>query len=107
MPGCTDVIRDCWNGFLVPPRSPERLADRIVDLLEDRDTAKDMGTRASALVRQDYNLDIIVARYAALYEELMNGSDRIAVPSPMRAHRSPSDRTVVHGRLKPERETAR
>ena len=106
MPGCTDVIRDCWNGFLVPPRSPERLADRIVDLLEDRDTAKAMGARASALVRQDYNLDIIVARYAALYEELMNGSDRIDVSTPMREHQPRSDRAVVHGRLTPERETA-
>ena len=85
MPGCRDVIRDRWNGFLVPPRSPELLADRIIDLLEDRDTAKAMGARASALVRQDYNLDIIVARYAALYQELMNGSDRIDVPTPMRA----------------------
>lgn len=107
MPGCSDVIHDRWNGFLVPPRSPELLADRIVDLLEDRETAKAMGARASALVRQDYNLDIIVARYAALYQELMNGSDRIDVPAPMRAHRSPSDRAEVHGRLTPERETAR
>jgi glycosyltransferase involved in cell wall biosynthesis len=107
MPGCTDVIRDRWNGFLVPPRSPESLADRIVDLLEDRDTAKAMGARASALVRQDYNLDIIVARYAALYEDLMIGSDRIGVATPMRAHRPPDDRTVVHGQLTPERETAR
>ena len=106
MPGCSDVIRDRWNGFLVPPRSPGHLADRIVDLLEDRDTAKAMGARASALVRQDYNLDIIVARYAALYEELMSGPDRTAVPAPMRAHPPPSDRPVVHGRLTPEREIA-
>ena len=107
MPGCCDVVRDCWNGFLVPPRSPERLADRIVDLLEDRDAAKAMGARASALVRQDYNLDIIVTRYAALYEELMNGRDRIGVPPPMRAQRAPPGRPVVRGRLTPKPESAR
>jgi hypothetical protein len=65
-----------------------------------------MGARSSALVRQDYNLDIIVTRYATLYEELVNGSDRIAVPAPMRAGQPRSDRTVVHGRLTPEREIA-
>jgi glycosyltransferase involved in cell wall biosynthesis len=106
MPGCSDVIHDRWNGFLVPPRSPERLADRIIDLLEDRDTAKAMGARASALVRQDYNLDIIVARYAALYEELMNGSDRIGVPTPVCGHQPLSDRAAVHGLVTAERETA-
>jgi glycosyltransferase involved in cell wall biosynthesis len=95
MPGCWDIIRDRWNGFLIPPRSPELLATRIVDLLKDRETAKVMGARASQLVRQEYNLDLIVAHYAALYGELANRSDRIQ----MRAHRP-----VRHGRPTPERE---
>jgi glycosyltransferase involved in cell wall biosynthesis len=107
MPGCTDVVRDRWNGFLVPPRSPGRLADRIVDLLDDRDAAKAMGARASTLVRQNYNLDVIVARYAELYEELMNGSDRIGVATRARGHEPLSDRVVVNGLVRAERETAR
>jgi glycosyltransferase involved in cell wall biosynthesis len=99
MPGCWDIIRDRWNGFLIPPRSPELLAARIVDLLQDRETAKVMGARASQLVRQEYNLDLIVAHYAALYGELANRSDRIGVPIQMRAHHP-----VQHGRPTPERE---
>jgi glycosyltransferase involved in cell wall biosynthesis len=99
MPGCWDVIRDRWNGFLIPPRSPELLAARIVDLLQDRDTAKAMGARASQLVRQEYNLELIVAHYAALYGELANRSDRIGVPIQMRDHHP-----VRHGRPTRERE---
>ncbi len=38
MPGCIDVICDGWNGFLVPPRDPRLLAERILDLLRDRGT---------------------------------------------------------------------
>jgi glycosyltransferase involved in cell wall biosynthesis len=76
MPGCTDVILDGWNGFLVPPRAPRLLADRILDLLCDRESAHAMGARASELVRKEFNLEITVARYAALYEELMNRSVR-------------------------------
>lgn len=76
MPGCTDVIRDGWNGFLVPPRDPRLLAERILDLLRDRETAVAMGGRAAQLVRKEFNLEITVARYAAVYEDLVNGSIR-------------------------------
>jgi len=106
MPGCSDVIRDRWNGFLVPPRSPALLAARIVELLEDRAAAKAMGARASALVRRDYNLEVIVARYAALYEKLTSGSDGIDVPIQNRVHQPLSDHALLHERLTPERERA-
>lgn len=81
MPGCTDVIRDGWNGFLVPPRDPRLLAERILDLLRDRETAVAMGGRAAQLVRKEFNLEITVARYAAVYEDLVNGS----IPSRLQA----------------------
>jgi glycosyltransferase involved in cell wall biosynthesis len=74
MPGCTDVIRDGWNGFLVPPRDPRLLAERILDLLRDRVAAAAMGARAAQLVRTEFNLEITVARYMAVYEDLMRRS---------------------------------
>jgi glycosyltransferase involved in cell wall biosynthesis len=74
MPGCTDVIRDGWNGFLVPPRDPRLMAARILDLLRDRSIAAAMGTRAAQLVRREFNLEITVARYAAVYEHLLRCS---------------------------------
>jgi len=76
MPGCTDVICDGWNGFLVPPRDPRRLAERILDLLSDRATAAAMGARAAELVRKEFNLEVTVARYAAVYEDLVRRSSR-------------------------------
>jgi glycosyltransferase involved in cell wall biosynthesis len=76
MPGCTDVIRDGWNGFLVPPRDPRLMADRILDLLRDRGAAAAMGARAARLVRTEFNLEITVARYTAVYEDLVRGSVR-------------------------------
>jgi len=76
MPGCTDVVRDGWNGFLVPPRDPQLMAERILDLLRDRAAAAAMGARAAQLVRTEFNLEITVARYAAVYEDLMRRSSR-------------------------------
>ncbi len=71
MPGCSDVIRDGWNGYLVPTQSPSALAARIIDLLSDRETARVMGQRAATLVRREFNLDITVERYVTVYRELM------------------------------------
>ena len=74
MPGCTDVIRDGWSGFLAPPRAPRALAARILDLLRDREMAQQMAGRAAQTVRHEMGLATIVARYAALYTELLDSS---------------------------------
>ena len=74
MPGCNDVIRDGWNGFLVPPRAPRPLAERILDLLRDRASGETMGLRAANFARHEFNLDLTVARYSAVYEGLLNGT---------------------------------
>jgi len=76
MPGCTDVVNDGWNGFLVPPRNPQLLAERILALLRDRATAAAMGARAAQRVKTEFNLEVTVARYAAVYEDLMSRSVR-------------------------------
>jgi glycosyltransferase involved in cell wall biosynthesis len=72
MPGCNDVVCDGWNGFLVPPRAPRLLAAKIIDLLDNRAAARTMAARASELVRQEFNLDLTIARYVAAYNELLD-----------------------------------
>jgi glycosyltransferase involved in cell wall biosynthesis len=76
MPGCRDVIRDGWNGFVVPPRAPRLLAARIIDLLNDRETGRLMAGRAAGRVRQEFGLEAIIARYTALYAEVLRGPAR-------------------------------
>jgi glycosyltransferase involved in cell wall biosynthesis len=71
MPGCRDIVRDGWNGFVVPPRAPRRIATRVLDLLRERQRAKIMGRRAAESVQQGFSLDYVVARYAAVYAELL------------------------------------
>lgn len=77
MPGCCEVIRDGWSGFLVPTHAPDRLATRIVDLLGDRKTAGIMAGRAEDLVAQKFSLRMIVASHVALYTELLARDSRL------------------------------
>jgi glycosyltransferase involved in cell wall biosynthesis len=72
MPGCSDVVCDGWNGFLVPPHAPRLMASKILELLDDRAAARTMGSRAAELVRQEFNLDLTVSRYVAAYNELLD-----------------------------------
>ncbi|BCM17865.1 glycosyltransferase family 4 protein [Mesorhizobium sp. J8] len=76
MPGCTDVVQDGWNGYLVAPRDPDALADRIIDLLSDRERAKTMGARSSALVRERFALPGVVEQYCDLYGSVLAAQAR-------------------------------
>jgi glycosyltransferase involved in cell wall biosynthesis len=80
MPGCTDVVRDGWSGFLVPLRAPQTLAARILDLLRDRRMARQMAGRATQTVRRELGLATIVAHYAGLYAELLDHSGPLDFP---------------------------
>jgi glycosyltransferase involved in cell wall biosynthesis len=71
MPGCTDVVRHGWSGFLVPPHAPGILAARIIDLLREQAAGRAMGRRAAKLVRQEFGLALTATRYAGLYAELL------------------------------------
>jgi glycosyltransferase involved in cell wall biosynthesis len=77
MPGCCEVIRDGWSGFLVPPHAPERLADRVIDLLRDRKTAGMMAERVERMVTQKFSLRMIVARHVELYGKLLARNSRL------------------------------
>lgn len=83
--GCSDVIQDGWNGMLVPPRSPELLAARILDLLRNRPAAQMMAARAAIRVREHFSLQLVVARQAALYSELLKTRGQKARGQPARA----------------------
>ena len=73
LPGCNDVIRDGWSGWLVPPRSPRMLAERILRMLREPAAAREMGRRAAEHVRRDFSLELVVQRYRDLYLDLLAG----------------------------------
>lgn len=86
--GCKEVIRDGWNGYVTPARNPKAMADRILDLLNDRAVGERMGARGPDLIKSTFSLDEIVDQHAALYERLL-GKRRLK----SRSERAPADRS--------------
>jgi glycosyltransferase involved in cell wall biosynthesis len=71
--GCREVINDGWNGLLTPKRNPARLAERIMELLENREAAQRMGARGPELIRSRFSLDAVVRGHADLYRVVLAG----------------------------------
>src|SRR2546429_641561 len=55
-PGCKEIVRDGWNGLLVPPQDPRRLAAAVLRLLASPDERKLMGSRSRTHVTGDFSL---------------------------------------------------
>lgn len=72
MPGCREVVRDGWNGRLIPPRSTKALTDAVRALLEAGPEAlARMGENSRAHVEQHFALDLVTEAYARIYRRLL------------------------------------
>lgn len=69
-------IKDGENGFVVPTKSPERLAEKIIYLLENTDDLKRFGTINRSIVeeRADYRYEM--KRMERIYENLAAGQGK-------------------------------
>jgi glycosyltransferase involved in cell wall biosynthesis len=74
--GVPDLIDDGVHGLLVEPENPAALAGAIRSLLEDRERASAMGARARERRRSEFDLDVMVHNFEALYEELLAARSR-------------------------------
>jgi L-malate glycosyltransferase len=68
--GCSEAVVDGVTGFLVAPGSPERLADRVLRLLEDGAKAARMGKAGRERVEAEFTLSRMIERFSSLYTDL-------------------------------------
>ncbi len=69
-PGTTEVVQDGVTGLLVPIQHPPALAQAIRTVIEDRDLAHRLGAAGRARAETEFRADTMIARFAALYEQL-------------------------------------
>jgi glycosyltransferase involved in cell wall biosynthesis len=66
--GIPEVVEDGVTGFLVPPRNPKALAEKIEELLDNPALRSRLGRAARAKVEKQHGLDAMGERLLALYE---------------------------------------
>ncbi len=69
--GTNEIVIDGENGFLIPEKSPQVMAEKVIFLLDHPDTAQQMGDQGYQLVYNVFNLRDMTERYCDLYEELV------------------------------------
>ena len=68
--GVLDVIENGVNGYLVPCRDPEKMAEAIVKILSDRDKAKRIGICARKRVSEKFTLNHQISAIQELYDTI-------------------------------------
>lgn len=68
--GIPEVIKTGENGFLIQPRSPRQLAEKILLLLQQDDLRDQIGRSNSELARKEFDIEIIAKKLGELYSSL-------------------------------------
>jgi glycosyltransferase involved in cell wall biosynthesis len=64
-------VRDGETGFLVPPRDPDALADRLARLLSDRHLLETFGQNGRARVRRSFTWRHIAQALSEVYDDVL------------------------------------
>lgn len=71
--GVVSVIEDNVTGLIVPPSDSRSLADRIMELLNDRERARTIAAAGQQLVRDRFNETRMLDEFIKVYREVQAG----------------------------------
>jgi len=70
LPAMKDIIIDGKTGFVVPQKNVQKLAEKIISLLDDPEMGRSVGKEGRRFVAERYDWDKIARQYAALIESI-------------------------------------
>lgn len=73
VPGCREIVSHGVNGFLVPPRNVDALADALELLIGDKALRARFGLQGRLRAQHEFSLQRIVDETFDLYERLLQG----------------------------------
>jgi len=70
--GCRDVVTDGVNGYLVPVKDSQALAEKIQLLVDHPDLRHEMGLASRKVAEQHFSLDTVIQDHLTIYQELIS-----------------------------------
>ena len=69
--GVPEIVEDNVNGFLVEPKHPEGIAERILQLNNDKPLREKLGEGARNTILERYTIDKVIKQYEETYERIL------------------------------------
>lgn len=72
IPGCRETVDEGQNGFLVPVKNVEALADAMVRMIRlTRDERQEMGRKGRQKAEREFDVSNVIALYHRIVEDLL------------------------------------
>lgn len=68
--GIPDVVKDGYNGLLVPEKDPDALAQAIIKLVENKSIREKFVKNAKEYIKEKFGWDIIIEKLIKIYMDL-------------------------------------
>ena len=69
--GCKEAVIDGYNGFLIPTRDADALAEKLDRLLSDKTLRRQMGRNSREYAEKYFSIDSVVEKHLDIYKELI------------------------------------
>ena len=73
--GIPEIVQDQVDGLLVPPASPDALANAIIRLLQDELLLQRLSGAGRQKVIREFSFECMVRQYESLYEQLLGATN--------------------------------
>jgi glycosyltransferase involved in cell wall biosynthesis len=70
--GIPELIKNNETGFLIPSNDPQKLAESVNKLLENKQSANQFANAGYEFIKNNMTWDIILPKYIKFYENLLN-----------------------------------
>ena len=72
--GQAELVKDGFNGYLVNPKDPEELTEKIGTILDNPELAREMGEKGRKIVEENHTPEEHLRRIIAIYNSLIGGA---------------------------------
>ncbi len=72
IPGPSEIVLDNYTGYLVPPSNPDKLAEKIITILNDNQLAKKMGDAGRKRAEELFDITKNTRQIEDLYFKVLN-----------------------------------
>lgn len=90
--GVTSVVENHVSGLIVPPSDSRRLADSMIELLQNRELARRIAVAGQDLIRTRFDEKRMLDQLTSIYREVQDATPKITESIPVHSRTSTSHR---------------